>query len=186
MWCSLFIFIFLTCLLVLEREGKGEGEKEKEVDVREKHRLVASHTRHNWGLNPQPRYVPWPGIEPPTFWCTGWCSNQLSHTSQGRWSLSKGHWRLVRREAPPRVWVGVQLRRVCKSFCFKFFWFSYWKGKQQIPNFPWSTVSPVTNLTFNQENILGESQRTPACLAPQELRALWEFLARGSHGSRGY
>ena len=76
--------------------------------------------------------------------------------------------------------------RVCKSFCFKFFWFSYWKGKQQIPNFPWSTVSPVTNLTFNQENILGESQRTPACLAPQELRALWEFLARGSHGSRGY
>ena len=25
-----------------------------------------------WGLNPQPRYVPWSRIEPITFWCMGW------------------------------------------------------------------------------------------------------------------
>ena len=33
-------------------------EREKEnIDVKEKHQLVASHTRLNWELNPRPRYM---------------------------------------------------------------------------------------------------------------------------------
>ena len=34
------------------------------------------------GLNLKPRYVPWPGMEPATFWCLGQCSNQLSHPAR--------------------------------------------------------------------------------------------------------
>ena len=29
--------------------------------------------------SPHPRYVPCPGIRTANPWCTGWCSNQLSH-----------------------------------------------------------------------------------------------------------
>ena len=36
----------------------------------------------NQGLNLQLRYVPWPGVEPKTFWCMGQCSNQLSHPAR--------------------------------------------------------------------------------------------------------
>ena len=51
---------------------------------REKHWLVASHSRLDWGLNPKTSYVPWLGIEPLTFWCTGQYSNQLNHVSKSR------------------------------------------------------------------------------------------------------
>ena len=43
----------------------------------------------DWGLNSQPRCVPWPGIVPPTFWCIGWCSHQLRHTGQALGSFLK-------------------------------------------------------------------------------------------------
>ena len=36
----------------------------------------------DWGVNLQPKHVPWPGIKPVTFWCTGRCSNQLSHLAR--------------------------------------------------------------------------------------------------------
>ena len=42
------------------------------------------------GLNPQPRYVPWPGIEPKTFfflWSVGQLPNQLSHLARAFLSL---------------------------------------------------------------------------------------------------
>ena len=58
--------------------GKGR-ERERE---REKHRLVASHTPADQASNPQPRYVPCPGMERATFWCMGQCSNQLSHPAR--------------------------------------------------------------------------------------------------------
>ena len=48
------------CLLILERE---EG--------RERETLIGCLS-----------YAPWPGIEPPTFWCMGRCSNQLSHPAR--------------------------------------------------------------------------------------------------------
>ena len=44
--------------------GKGrEKESERNINVRRKHRWVASCMRPDWGPNPQPRRVPWPGTE---------------------------------------------------------------------------------------------------------------------------
>ena len=63
------------CLLIWEREREIE---------REKHQMVASHMHPDWGSNPQPRYVPWPGMKPASCWCMGWCSNQLSHPASTR------------------------------------------------------------------------------------------------------
>ena len=54
-----------------ERERERERERARNINVRQKHLLVASHMCPNQGLNPQPRYVLWLGIELPTFWCMG-------------------------------------------------------------------------------------------------------------------
>ena len=53
------------------------------IDFREKGSSAFLICPDLQGLNPQPRHVPWLGITPPTFWCTGWCSKQLSLISQG-------------------------------------------------------------------------------------------------------
>ena len=67
-----------------------ERGRERNIDVKEKHRLVAfpmhvdqDHSCLEWGLNLQPRYVPWLGIKPHNLLVMEQCSNQLSHTSQG-------------------------------------------------------------------------------------------------------
>ena len=71
---SKYVYWFLETEKEKEGERKRERESEKE---REKHQCV----RETFiGCFP---CVPGLGIEPPTFWCAGWCSNQLSHTSQG-------------------------------------------------------------------------------------------------------
>ena len=63
----------------LQREAEGgKGRGRKTDDAREKHQLVASGKRPAWGLNPQPRHVPWPGNEPATFRFIGQCSNQAT------------------------------------------------------------------------------------------------------------
>ena len=54
--------------MILEREEGIERKRERDISVRKKCQWVASHTLSYWGLNSQPRHVPWPGIEPPTFW----------------------------------------------------------------------------------------------------------------------
>ena len=72
-----FFFLTLIWRYVYWSERKRKGERN--IDVRKKHQSLASHTRPVWGSNLQPRYVPWPGIEPSTIHCTRWCSNQLSH-----------------------------------------------------------------------------------------------------------
>ena len=51
--------------------------------MREKHQLVASHTRPNGESDPQPRYVSRPGMEAPTSWCTRQRSSQVRDTRQG-------------------------------------------------------------------------------------------------------
>ena len=78
----ILIFLILTwgCVYWFQRERKGE--REGNINVREKHWLVASRMYPDGGLNLQPRYVPWPGIELVTFWYTGWWSNQLSHPAR--------------------------------------------------------------------------------------------------------
>ena len=65
----------------LEQE-EGRGTKKETLMGEEKHWLGASCTHPDRGLNPQPIYVPWPGIKPTTFWCTGWHSNQMSHLTK--------------------------------------------------------------------------------------------------------
>ena len=40
------------------------------------------HTRPDWRSNPQPRDVPWPGVESTTFQSTGQHSNQLSYQAR--------------------------------------------------------------------------------------------------------
>ena len=59
-----------TCLLIL---GRGERmERGRETSVWKK-TLIYCLLRVAWhGPNPQPRYVPWPGIKPVTFWFMGW------------------------------------------------------------------------------------------------------------------
>ena len=75
-----------SCLLILEREEgkKREREREKERGHRCERETssVASCVHPDQGLNLQTRYVPWPGIKLPTFLCTGWRSNQLSHSAR--------------------------------------------------------------------------------------------------------
>ena len=57
-----FIYLFLE---------KGEGkEKERERNINVWSSLTCSH----WEPGPQPRHVPWLGMEPPTLWFTGPCS----------------------------------------------------------------------------------------------------------------
>ena len=60
-----FMFMFIYILFSPEdmltdfREGEGrERERDRNIDVREKHRLVASCTHPNQGLNSRPRHVP--------------------------------------------------------------------------------------------------------------------------------
>ena len=69
-----------------ERESvcwcRGRGV-ERNIYVRERHWSFTSCTCQEQGSNPQPSSVPWPGIEPATFWCMGQCSNQLSHPRPG-------------------------------------------------------------------------------------------------------
>ena len=62
-------FHFILCIdfWVRGREGKREGT----INVRDKHRLVASCTCPDGGLNPQPRHVPWPGIKLASFCFVG-------------------------------------------------------------------------------------------------------------------
>ena len=42
-------------VFILGTGERRERERERNIDVREKHRLVASHTRPFQGPNPQPR-----------------------------------------------------------------------------------------------------------------------------------
>ena len=58
--------------LFLERGEGEEKERERNINVREKHRLVASHMRPHQGLNPQLRHVPRPRIKLVTFCFVKW------------------------------------------------------------------------------------------------------------------
>ena len=84
--CYLFIYLFIPTWGYVDwffRERERETLMwERNIHVKEKHWLVTSYKRPDWGWNPKPRYVPRLGIKPATFWCTGRCSNQLSHLAR--------------------------------------------------------------------------------------------------------
>ena len=60
--------LFFTVAAPFFREGEGrEKERERNINMRGKHQLAASCTCPDWGRDPQPRHVPFLGIEPVTF-----------------------------------------------------------------------------------------------------------------------
>ena len=67
MWLNSLVLLFLKDFIYLFLK-RGEGREKK----REKHQcVVASHVPQPWGPGPQPRHVPWLGIELVTLWFTG-------------------------------------------------------------------------------------------------------------------
>ena len=75
----------------LERARK----RERAIDVRQKHLPVASHTCPDWLSNPQHGFVPWPGIEPTTFWWMEQHSSQLNHPARATKkivTIQSGYW----------------------------------------------------------------------------------------------
>ena len=80
---SLEIILFLKKNLFIFRERAREGEREGEKHWCERESLIGclSHTS-NQGHGPQPKELPWLGIELLTSIC-GMTFNPLSHTSQG-------------------------------------------------------------------------------------------------------
>lgn len=60
-------------------------------EKREEREILMWERNMNWLLVHVPwlgiksrTWVSWPTIKPYHLWCTGWCCNQLSHTSQGQ------------------------------------------------------------------------------------------------------
>ena len=75
---TLFLrFIYLLTYLFIEQGEVREKEGERNINVGERHQSFVS----NRGPGPQPRHVPLPGIEPTTFWFSGWCPPTESHQS---------------------------------------------------------------------------------------------------------
>ena len=72
-------FSYFVLFIFREKEGKGkqlslrEGEKQRLPEIHWSLIGYLSHTP-NWGPGPQPRHVPWLGIELATLWFTGWRS----------------------------------------------------------------------------------------------------------------
>ena len=76
-------------LLILEREEEGERKRERERQTDrqtlmwEKHWSVASRKWFDLGLHPQPRCVPWLGIEPAAFLVYGMTVQPTEPPGQG-------------------------------------------------------------------------------------------------------
>ena len=84
----IYVFIFKDFIYLLLERGEGrEEEKEKNINVWEIHPSVASCTPPNSRPGPQPRHVPWPGIEQVSFQFAGWHSIHWA-TQPGLFCLS--------------------------------------------------------------------------------------------------
>ena len=82
-----FFFLYphprICFLLIIEKKKGREGgrEREKHQYERETSLSCLPYTPQP-GVKAQPRYVSWLRIEPVTFWCLGWCSNQLNYLAK--------------------------------------------------------------------------------------------------------
>ena len=74
------------------REREEGRERQKNINVRKKHQSFTSSMHRDWGSNLPPRYVPWLGIKPTTYRCTGQRSNQLSHLARAI-PVAESSWR---------------------------------------------------------------------------------------------
>ena len=77
-------FFWDIIYLFLERREGRVREREKN-NVREKLESAASCTHPNLGQNPQPRHVPWPGIEQVTFCFAGQHSTNWATLVRASW-----------------------------------------------------------------------------------------------------
>ena len=76
--CNYNLYPFLYILFYFLKMFIDERERERERNI-DQLTPINAPTRES---NLQPRYVPWPGIKPPDFWCLGRLSNQLSHQAR--------------------------------------------------------------------------------------------------------
>ena len=65
-------FSFLRFYLFILREKGREKEQERNTDMQKKYWSIACCTPPDQGPGPQPRHLPWQGIETVTFWFAGW------------------------------------------------------------------------------------------------------------------
>ena len=88
--CQFFVFTYLLTYLLTYlflESGEGRAKGRENINVREKHRLVASRIYPDQRLNPQPRHVPWLGIELLTFHFAGWCPTKWATPVRARLSI---------------------------------------------------------------------------------------------------
>ena len=82
-FCPSILFSKFLNILFIYSQREGERDGEKHQCVRETLIRIASCTRPTQGPNRQPRHVPWPGIEPATFYFAGWCSTNWPMSVRG-------------------------------------------------------------------------------------------------------
>ena len=77
---------FFNLFIDLRERGRWEWGRERQWDQCQRETSIGCpHKCPNRGLNPQPRYVPWPGIKPPTFFSvrddtpTNWATPSRAH-----------------------------------------------------------------------------------------------------------
>ena len=78
-----FIFLRFYFYLLFFREGKGGRKRGRETST-----CVCLSRAPYWGPGPQPRHVPWLGIELMTLWFAGWCSIHWATPARARFSFS--------------------------------------------------------------------------------------------------
>ena len=152
-------FVFKSSPEGMFREEGGERQRGKGTLMWERNinQLIAFHSPPDQGWNPQPRYAPWPGIKPANFWCTGRCSNQLSHLA-----MDSAHYVFVIELygflSDRRVSGGG--RRYWASMCAVWPWHSKWLSKwsnESAPNFvlslkilPWKLFGWFRGCSYGQ------------------------------------
>ena len=122
-------------MLIDVRERESKGEREKPQCGRGTSISCPPYAPQR-GIDPQPRHMPWPRIEPATLQFVGQHSSQLSHTGQGCFWLilrfSLYHWfqaiwlwcELVSFSSYSLCWVLMRFLDLCLEFSSN--WGHFW------------------------------------------------------------
>ena len=79
-WWSCSGFISFFRFLFIFRKGKGEKKRQRKTSM-----CGCLLCTPHQGPGPQPRHVPWLGIEQATFWFTGRCSIHWTTPAREKW-----------------------------------------------------------------------------------------------------